>query len=170
MNDISLTRLGLADAPALMAFEIENRAWFEAWVPPRPDAYWHRDSLEAIIRELVEGPDPKYLIRKGPALAGRLNLSAIDGGTAQLGYRVGRAFNDRGIASRAVELGLAAASSLGLGAVEAQVKTDNPASARVLEKTGFDVIAAADGWRGFRIALTPSAPASKGNPHDQSPA
>lgn len=153
MDDIALTPLEQSDTPALMRFETENRGWFEAWVPPRPEGYWQRDSLEAIIRDQVAGAHAMFLIRLGPRIAGRLDLTDFAGGTAGLGTRIGRDHCAQGIATRAVRLGLDAARALHLDAVEARTKHDNPASARVLEKTGFSAITSDRGFRFFRQTL-----------------
>jgi len=144
--DITLTPLAVSDVPDLYAFERENRAWFERFVPPRPDAYWQHARLAALVRTQVADPDAMFLIRVGGALAGRLNLTDFEVGVAQLGYRVGKAWGGRGVASAAVALGLERARGLGLRAVEARARADNPASVRVLEKCGFVLRADGAGW------------------------
>ena len=134
---IELRPLTVADAPALWRFEVENRAWFEGWVGPRPDSYWELGSLTRIIEGQVTDTDAMYLIWEGDTLLGRVNLTGIDAGVAQLGYRIGEASCGRGVASQAVALVLDRARALGLWAVEARVAQGNPASVRVLEKCGF---------------------------------
>ncbi len=54
-----------------------------------------------------------------------------------MGYRIGEAYVGRGVASVAVALALDEARARGHWAVEARVASGNPASIRVLEKTGF---------------------------------
>lgn len=135
--EITLVPLCEADAPALFAFEVENRAWFEAWVGPRPDTYWEQSSLARIIRAQVEDGEAMFLIKRGDEILGRLNLTAADGGVAQLGYRVGQRHVGQGVASAAVMLAVDAARPFGLWALEARAAENNPASKRVLEKNGF---------------------------------
>ena len=153
MDDITLTPLALADAGALYAFERANRAWFEAWVPARPEAYRTPESLAALIEEQLAGPDAMFLIRSGPQIVGRLNLTNIAEGAADLGYRVGEAACGRGVATEAVRLGLDAARSMGLTAINVRVKPDNPASAQVLAKSGFDRIGTEPAFHIFRRTL-----------------
>ncbi|UWP95841.1 GNAT family N-acetyltransferase [Aliiroseovarius crassostreae] len=137
MADLSLAPLTEEDAPALFAFEVENRAWFETWVGPRPHTYWEVTSLAQVIRAQLVGDDAMFLIRRGDEILGRLNLTAREGGVAQLGYRVGECHVGQGVASAAVAQALECARKLGLWALEARVANDNPASRGVLEKNGF---------------------------------
>lgn len=60
------------------------------------------------------------------------------GEVAELGYSFGRAYWGRGYATEAVGALVDHARSLGLGWLEAYSFLENPASARVLEKAGFD--------------------------------
>ena len=134
---VELRPLRVEDAEALWHFEIENRAWFEGWVGPRPDSYWELGSLRKVIEGQLADTDAMFLVWDGDTLQGRVNLTGIEQGVAQLGYRVGEAHVGRGAASTAVELVLDEARVLGLWAVEARVALGNPASVRVLEKCGF---------------------------------
>ena len=134
---VELRPLCAQDAEALWRFEIENRAWFERWVGPRPDTYWELGSLTKIIEAQLADPDAMYLVWNGTTLLGRVNLTGIAQGVAQLGYRISEAYVGRGVASAAVAIVLDEARALGLWAVEARVALGNPASVRVLEKCGF---------------------------------
>ncbi|WP_424942191.1 GNAT family N-acetyltransferase [Aliiroseovarius crassostreae] len=135
--DITLDPLSEADAPALFAFEVQNRAWFEHWVGPRPDTYWELSSLTRIIRDQVAEGEAMFLIKRQGEILGRLNITGEGDSVAQLGYRVGEAYVGQGVASAAVILGLEQARKRGLWALEARVLDDNPASMHVLEKCGF---------------------------------
>lgn len=134
---VELRPLCVEDAEALWHFEVQNRAWFERWVGPRPDTYWELGSLTKIIEAQLEDTDAMFLVWDGATLMGRVNLTAIEAGVAQLGYRIGEVHMGRGVASTAVLLALEEARALGLWAVEARVASGNPASVRVLEKCGF---------------------------------
>lgn len=59
------------------------------------------------------------------------------GGTAELGYALGRAHWGRGYATEAVHVMVELARERGLKALDAHIFPENPASARVLEKAGF---------------------------------
>ncbi len=153
MADIRLTPLTVADAAALSAFEVRNRVFFEEHVGPRPDFYWDVKELATVITIQIRDDDAMFLIRSGNEIIGRLNLTSADGGVAQLGYRVGQAWCGQGVASAAVRLAFDEARRLGLWALEARVRADNPASGRVLEKTGFHLTGAEGDFRLFRADL-----------------
>lgn len=146
LNGVSLRTLALADAPALLRFELENRAWFEQHIEARPAAFYSLDGVQAHIAELLaqqaRGEAHPLLIVDGAGqILGRANLKAIDAaaGSAELGYRVGEAQTGQGLASLAVgELLVLARGRWGLRVLQAFVSEANPASARVLEKHGFE--------------------------------
>ena len=137
MVDLELAPLSVEDAPALFVFEVKNRDWFEKHVGPRPDTYWDLESLTEIVREQVLEKELMFLLKSGGKILGRVNLTAVDCGVAQLGYRIGEQFAGQGLGSRAVRLATQTAQDHGLWALEARVLLNNPASKRVLEKTGF---------------------------------
>ncbi len=137
MVDLELAPLSVDDAPGLFAFEIRNRLWFEKQVGPRPDTYWDLTSLTEIIREQVTAGEMMFLLKIGGRIVGRVNLTALDSGVAQLGYRIGQAHTGQGIATRAVRMACSEALERGIWALEARVAWNNVASKRVLEKVGF---------------------------------
>ncbi len=139
MAEIELAPLSVQDVPALFAFEVKNRAWFEGWVGPRPDSYWELSSLIKVVQNQVDAGEWMYLIKSGGRILGRLNLTDEGNGVAQLGYRIGQDQAGRGVASKAVIQMVEKAPSLGLWALEARVLAGNDASYRVLEKAGFRV-------------------------------
>ena len=145
MADPRLRPLALADAEALFRFELENRAWFERWVGPRPPSYWELGSLREVIRRQIADGEPMFLIVAEGEILGRLNLMAPTDGVAQLGYRVGARHAGRGVASRAVELALAEAEARGIWTLEARVAASNPAARRVLDKARFQPVAQVPG-------------------------
>ncbi|WP_300519984.1 hypothetical protein [Aliiroseovarius sp.] len=57
---IVLRPLRVGDADTLWQFEIENRAWFERWVGPRPDTYWKLGSLRKIVEAKQAETDAMY--------------------------------------------------------------------------------------------------------------
>lgn len=135
--DLELAPLSIDDAPSLFAFEVENRSWFEKHVGPRPDSYWNLASLTDIVREQVKAGEMMFLLKIDGRIVGRVNVTALEGGVAQLGYRIGQAHTGQGIATRAVAMACQEACDRGVWALEARVLLDNLASKRVLEKVGF---------------------------------
>ncbi len=67
-----------------------------------------------------------------------MNLGPVgDDGVSDLGYRFAESVQGRGFATQAVHTVLDEARRRGRGVIRAQVTTDNTASRRVLERTGF---------------------------------
>ncbi|HEX7637571.1 MAG TPA: GNAT family protein [Burkholderiaceae bacterium] len=133
------------DAAVLLAFESRNRAWFEAAVNARPPSYYSEAGVHTAIEEAAAARAAdrgyQFLVWEDDRLVGRVNLHDVRRGAhdcAELGYRVDRAENGRGIASRAVALCLVEAfGPIGLWRVEAVARVDNLGSLRVLERNGF---------------------------------
>lgn len=115
---------------------------------------------ETVVRNLARAPWPytpadaqafaclprktdeaKFLITlpemAGAPVVGCIGLEPLDGGGHELGYWVGRAWWGRGIATEAVHGILEVARMRGWNRVSAEHFLDNPASGRVLHKTGF---------------------------------
>ncbi|BCY09977.1 GNAT family N-acetyltransferase [Actinoplanes sp. L3-i22] len=149
-----LKRLAADDAPAILAFELANRAFFAATIFDRGDEFFdhfadrHRDLL--VLQEA--GACAFYLLidededeDDGGAVLGRFNLFDIQFGTAVLGYRVAQHATGRGLATAAVrELCGLAATRHGLRTLRAATALTNVASQRVLTKAGFTPVGPAD--------------------------
>ncbi|WP_433221976.1 GNAT family N-acetyltransferase [Dactylosporangium sp. CS-047395] len=129
------------DAPAVLAFELANRAWFTVTISDRGDEYFEQfpDRHRAALAEQEAGECAFYLlVAEDGAILGRFNLYDLAGGAANLGYRVGQDFVGRGLATAAVrELCALAASEHGLHTLRAATSPTNVASQRVLLKSGF---------------------------------
>lgn len=146
MLSITLTRPCLKDLDELLAFETDNRAFFEARINSRPASYYSRDGVAAAIdiaqRDALADLAHQFLIRDELGrIVGRVNLTQVRRKhfhSASLGYRIGEAHNGRGIAKAAVGqmLGLAF-GELKLLRLEAHARPENLGSVRVLESNGF---------------------------------
>jgi ribosomal-protein-alanine N-acetyltransferase len=136
-----LTLLQAGHAPAVLAFELENRAYFAAWVTDRGDDYFDRfdDRYGALLAEQEAGVCAFYLLlAEDGSVLGRFNLYDLKDGTADLGYRVAQHAAGRGVATAAVrELCRLAASRHGLRTLRAAAAHGNIASQKVLVKAGF---------------------------------
>lgn len=147
MNALRISLLAPADLPSVLAFERENRRWFEAWVPPRPPEYFEEEGLRRVLNSLVNeqgaGTGRFYLVWSEGRLVARVNLIKRGGAaavSARLGYRVAAEATGKGVATRAVKLVLADAFSVWeLEEVEASTILGNVASERVLERNGFEL-------------------------------
>lgn len=127
--------------PAVLAFELANRAYFSASISDRGDEYFDEfaDRLGALLAEQAAGQGAFYvLVGEDGSVLGRFNLYDVQDGGADLGYRVAQHVAGRGVATRAVrELCGLAVSRHGLHRLRAAAARDNVASRRVLLKVGF---------------------------------
>jgi ribosomal-protein-alanine N-acetyltransferase len=143
--DLQLVPAALADAEALFAFELANRAWFEHWVVPRDPSYYSLEAMRAALnlaqRERSLDISHQYLLKSEDDIVGRINLTGVQRiafNKASLGYRIGEGCAGKGIASRAVGLLLDEAfGTLDFWRIEANSRPENAASVRVLERNGF---------------------------------
>ena len=73
-----------------------------------------------------------------PRLVGSCGLGRRPSGAVEMGYWIARAYWGQGFATEACRALIDIARALGLPALEGSHFIDNPASARVLEKLGFE--------------------------------
>ncbi|MFF7857024.1 GNAT family N-acetyltransferase [Streptomyces sp. NPDC007904] len=143
-----LKQLRAEHAPAVLAFERANRAYFAASVPDRGDDFFDRftDRYDALLAEQEAGFCVFHvLVAEDGSVLGRFNLVDIEERTAELGYRVAQHVVGRGVATAAVrELCLLAASRHGLRTLRAATTHENVASRKVLDKAGFVPVGPAD--------------------------
>jgi ribosomal-protein-alanine N-acetyltransferase len=126
-------------APALLAFELENRAYFAASVPDRGDEYF-AEFAERHVEPGWEGAGTDYLhvLVEDGVIVGRVNLWEAAGGSASLGFRIAERATGRGLATSGVRqvCGLAVAE-YGLSELRAAARVENMGSRTVLTRTGF---------------------------------
>jgi ribosomal-protein-alanine N-acetyltransferase len=141
MSVPELQRLRAEHGSAVLAFEVENRAYFSAWISDRGDEFFEHfgDRFDELIAEQEEGRCACYvLLEPDGAVIGRFNLVEIRNGAAELGFRVAQRVAGRGVATAAVEeLCREAASQIGLHELRARVSHENIASQKVLATVGF---------------------------------
>jgi ribosomal-protein-alanine N-acetyltransferase len=143
-----LKRLHAGDAPAVLAFELVNRAYFAASVSDGGDEFFDQfaDQYDALLAEQEAGTSAFYvLVGEDGSVLGRFNLYDFEDGAARLGYRVAQQVAGRGVATAAVrELCQLAAARHGLRILRAATSRENAASQRVLTKAGFVPVGPAD--------------------------
>ena len=127
------------DAPALVAAIADEAIARNLATVPWP--YSIRDA-EAFLASPRDPILPSMLIFErgtgAPQLAGACGLGRRPSGSVEMGYWIARAFWGRGYATEACTALVEIARTLGLPSLEGSHFTDNPASARVLEKLGFE--------------------------------
>ena len=148
-----LKRLHADHAPAVLAFELANRAYFAASISDRGDDFFDQftDRYKAALAEQEAGICAFYMLgAEDGSVLGRFNLYDLEDGTARLGYRVAQQVAGRGVATATVqELCRLAAARHGLRTLRAATSHDNVASQKVLTKAGF-------------VPVGPAAPAELG--------
>jgi ribosomal-protein-alanine N-acetyltransferase len=136
-----LQRLRADHAPAVLAFELANRAYFAASISDRGDEFFDQftDRHSALLAEQEAGIGAYYvLVAEDGSVLGRFNLFGLENGTAVLGYRVAQHVAGRGVATATVrELCRLAAARHGLRTLRAATSRENVASQKVLAKAGF---------------------------------
>ncbi len=137
--DLQLLRLD--HAPALLAFERENRAYFAAAVPDRGDEFFTEFDTQYAQLLVWQAAGTDYLhllVTERGEVVGRVNLTEVADGSAELGYRIAQKATGQGLATAAVrKVRELAATEYGLSRLRARVTLDNPASRKVLEHNGF---------------------------------
>ena len=137
-----LLRPGWAeDAPALAAAIADEMIVRNLATAPWP--YRLRDA-EAFLAQPRDPVLPSFLIFErtdgAPNLVGSCGLGRRPSGAVELGYWIARPFWGRGYATEAAVALIGIAKALGFTQLEGSHFIDNPASARVLEKLGFEPI------------------------------
>jgi [ribosomal protein S5]-alanine N-acetyltransferase len=135
-------------APAVLAFELANRAYFAAFINDRGDDFYDHftDRHNAMLAEQEAGTSAFYvLVADDGSVLGRFNLFDISHGTAKLGFRVAQHVAGRGVATAsATQLCRLAVERHGLRTLRAAAASANAASQKVLIKAGFVQVGPAD--------------------------
>ena len=136
-----LQRLRADHAPAVLTFELANRAYFATFISDRGDAFFDRftEQYNTLLAEQEAGTCVFHvLVGEDGTVLGRFNLYNLEDGAAELGYRVAQHVAGHGVATAAVqELCQLAAAQYGLRTLKAATTHDNVASQKVLTKAGF---------------------------------
>ncbi|MFO0548567.1 MAG: GNAT family protein [Polyangiaceae bacterium] len=128
------------DAPRLAALADDERVWINVRDSfPRP--YTQEDARGFIAYALSADPTTQLAIDVGGVVAGCIGADGrddVERRTVELGYWLGQPYWGRGIATAAVRAFVPWIwETLDVLRIEACVFSFNPASARVLEKSGF---------------------------------
>ncbi|MEU9200624.1 GNAT family N-acetyltransferase [Streptomyces sp. NPDC048332] len=136
-----LQRLRPDHAPALLAFEEENRAFFAVSVPDRGDDYFTHFTahLTARLAEQATGDCHFHvLVTRDGEILGRFNLVDVAEGEAELGFRLAEKATGRGLATATVRrLFTLCTTTYDLTRLRAAATVTNTASRSVLTRTGF---------------------------------
>lgn len=142
---IRIRELRETDAEPLLAFETENRLWFESHIDARPTCFYSRhgvtDHIQSHLRDFAAGTWHPFIIEDADGkIVGRANLKSIKAtrNTAEVGYRVAKEMAGQGLATMALKhLIEQARARWRLAQLVAYVYENNAGSAKVLERCGF---------------------------------
>ncbi|NOJ00994.1 GNAT family N-acetyltransferase [Vibrio kanaloae] len=156
--DIFLHLLHPDDVSALLEFEVENREWFEQFVPAREDRFYSNagvaEQVMSFLTEYDNGEMIPMLIKDANGtICGRINVRDIDQNaeSGELGYRVGHSFASKGVASNAVKQLLDyLAEQTNLKYVDAYALVGNVGSNKILSKAGFDLVERVESYAVFK--------------------
>lgn len=139
---------GVADAPALCRYRVENRAHLAPWEPLRDEAFYTLQHAERTLADAAEAirQDRGYpwlvLDRDGDAILATFTFANVVRGPFQachLGYGIAARAQGQGLMHEALQAGLAwAFDELGLHRVMANYLPRNERSARLLARLGFE--------------------------------
>lgn len=147
MHPINIRELKVTDAPALLAFEVANRLWFESHIDPRDPSFY---SLEGVTEHIenyladfaAQAWHPFVIEDYRGKIVGRANLKSINSpqGCAEVGYRIAEGACGQGLATLALRRLIdEARERWGLRQLVAYVYEDNVGSQKVVERCGFSL-------------------------------
>ncbi|MEI5907877.1 GNAT family N-acetyltransferase [Bacillus spongiae] len=161
--DIYIDRLTARDTEELYTFECLNRSFFEELVPSRGEDYYQYQNFKIRHTELLAEQEKNssyfFLIKNNTdKIVGRMNLVDIDQhkNEASVGYRIGKEFTGKGVASKALQLLVEQIRNSSIEKVKAKTTTNNISSQKVLEKNGFNYLRLSDEtieWNGQNVKL-----------------
>nr|WP_269216533.1 MULTISPECIES: GNAT family protein [Pseudomonas] len=135
----------MTDAQALLAFEVDNRVWFESHIDPRDPSFYSMqgvaEHIEGYLSDFALGAWHLLVIEDSSGrIVGRANLKNIHSprDCAEVGYRIGQQACGQGLATLALRhLIQEAGRRWKLTQLVAYVYTENVGSRKVLERCGF---------------------------------
>jgi ribosomal-protein-alanine N-acetyltransferase len=143
-GDVKLRIAKMRDSKPLEKLILGNRAWLRPWEatnPGAPNSFDIRSQLRGLIRQLDDESGMPFVIEVQGVVQGQLNVANILYGSvssAVIGYWVSPEVAGRGVAPKSVALVTDyLMNQVGLHRVEIDVRPENTASLRVIEKLGF---------------------------------
>jgi ribosomal-protein-alanine N-acetyltransferase len=144
---VRLRPLRLRDAGEWRMTRLMNRDWLEPWeattpgVTPSDGGRGYADAVRALRRDARLGLCYPFALLVGEQFAGQVTVGAIARGSANsayLGYWIARQFAGRGIMPTALAMVIDHCfGDARLHRVEANIRPENVASRRVVQKLGF---------------------------------
>ena len=141
---VTLRLLRRRDARTIEQLLLRDRAWLEPWeatVPGRIGQINGRSLVSGLLAQFRDGFGLPLVIEVDKRIVGQLNVANIlygSVGSANIGYWIARQHAGRGITPRAVAMAIDyLLLEGGLHRVEVDIRPENAASLRVVEKLGL---------------------------------
>lgn len=143
-EEVNLRVVRMRDWKAIERIQLGHRDWFRQWEATNPTGPLNLDfkaSIRGLLRQLSEETALPLVIEYRGEVVGQLNLSNIihgSVGSAFIGYWISPDFAGLGITPIAVALATDYAFNvIGLHRIEIDIRPENKASLRVVQKLGF---------------------------------
>jgi ribosomal-protein-alanine N-acetyltransferase len=143
-GDVKLRVAKMRDSKQLEKLILGNRSWLRPWEatnPEAPNSFDVRGQLRGLLRQLDDQSGMPFVIEVQGQVQGQLNVANVMYGSvssAVLGYWVSPEVAGRGVMPVSVALVTDyLMDQVGLHRVEINVRPENVASLRVIQKLGF---------------------------------
>lgn len=145
---VGLRPLRYRDAARWSELRMANQSWLSPWEPTSPYAWQdrhtraaYRGMLRAIRKHARQGVTLPFGVLYDDVLVGQLTVASVSRGvlrSAMVGYWVDQAHAGRGVVPTALALTVDHCfATVGLHRVQVDIRPENTASRRVVEKLGF---------------------------------
>ena len=143
-GEISLRIIKPRDAKTLERLVLSNRTWLKPWEatnPHGPTSFDFKSQIRGLLRQLENDEGLPFLILYRGEIVGQLNVANILHGSVSscvIGYWIIPEVAGKGITPTAVALAMDYVFKVvGLHRVEIDIRPENEASVRVVEKLGL---------------------------------
>jgi [ribosomal protein S5]-alanine N-acetyltransferase len=143
-GDVKLRVAKMRDAKTLEKLILGNRSWLRPWEatnPEAPNSFDVKSQLRGLLRALDDQSGMPFVIEVQGQVQGQLNVANVMYGSvssAVLGYWVAPEVAGKGVMPTAVALVTDyLMDQVGLHRVEINIRPENTASLRVIQKLGF---------------------------------
>ena len=143
-GDVRLRIVRIKDAKQLEKLVLGNREWLRPWEatnPEGPTRFDIRGQIRGLLRQMDNQAGLPFVIEYAGEIVGQLNVSNIVFGSVSscvLGYWIAPEFAGKSITTTAVALATDYLLNIvGLHRVEIDIRPENNASLRVVQKLGF---------------------------------
>ena len=143
-GDVNLRLVRVRDAKKLERLILGNREWLRPWEatnPQGPNTFELKAQVRGLLKQLKEDQGFPFVIEYRGEVVGQLNVANVLFGSvssAMLGYWIAPNFAGKEITPTAVALAIDYLLNIvGLHRVEIDIRPENSASLRIVEKLGL---------------------------------